>query len=148
MSEQKKENISTSLSDKLTLIEFLTILLLVGLVFVFVVPVNQAKVSQIKVNNAITMMTSIGEKAEAFKNNPDNGYYPDISQLNLGDATKSDFFEYTINQDDSTMYAVTKPAYGKKDAYLVYNLSSKQFSVGKDDADVTSKKYINENWLP
>jgi type II secretory pathway pseudopilin PulG len=134
----------------MSLIELLIILLLVGLVFVFVVPVNQARTSQKRVNDAIQLMTSIGEKAEAFKNNPDNGYYPDISQLNLATPIDTTFFSYEIVMDDSTMVAKTQPAFGKKGNYLVYNLASKQFTVGnpKDEADAVSKKYINENWLP
>jgi Tfp pilus assembly protein PilE len=148
MSDKKTDNASTNYGSKFSLIELVSILLLVGLVFVFVVPVNQAKISQSRVGEAINTMTMIGEKAEAFKNNPDNGYYPDISQLNLGDQTKSPYFEYTINADDSTLVAVTTPAFGKKGAALLYNLSAKQFSIGKDESDLESKKYINEIWLP
>ena len=148
MAEQKKAATSTNRVTKVTLVELLTILLLVGLVFVFVIPVNQAKKSQKRLNEAIQVMNMVSEKADAFKNNPDNGYYPDISQLNLGDQIKSDYFEFSINTDDSTMVAVTKPAFGKKDVYLVLNLGSKQYSIGKDNADLISKKYISENWLP
>jgi competence protein ComGC len=150
MSEEKKKDTTTKLSDKLSLIELLTIILLVGLVFVFVVPVNQAKSSQNRLNEAIQIMTTIGEKAEAFKNNPDNGYYPSLDQLNLTAPIDTTYFSYTLDPEDSLMVAKTQPAFGKKDAFLVYNLSSKQFSIGnpKNEADAFSKKYINENWLP
>lgn len=134
--------------SKFSLIELLTILLLVGLVFVFVVPVNQAKTNRGRVNEAITTMKMLGDKAEEFKNNPDNGYYPDLSQLNLGDQAKSKYFLYTIVADDSTIIAETTSAFGKKGAFMVYSLSGKQYRIGKGDTDIESSKYIDENWLP
>jgi Tfp pilus assembly protein PilE len=133
---------------RFSLIELLTILILVGLVFVFVIPVNQAHISRERIGEAIKTVSFIGEKAEEFKNNPDNGYYPDLSQLNIGYKLDTLYFNYSINADDSTIVAETKPTYGKKGAFLVYSLSGKQYRIGKDDADVTSQKYINENWLP
>lgn len=148
MPDKNKKAVETTQHSKFSLIELLTILLLVGLIFVFVIPVNQAKISRNRVNEAITTLQMIGDKAEAFKNNPDNGYYPDLSQLNLGDQTKSKFFDYTINPDDSTIVAETTVSFGKKGAYLVYNLSGKQYRIGKGENDTESSKYINENWLP
>lgn len=148
MSENKQNNVKERNIAKFSLVELLTILLLVGLIFVFFVPVNQAKVSRQRVNGAISTINFISQKAEDFKNNPDNGYYPDLSQLNLGDEVKNDYFEYTINPDDSTIVAITKSAFGKQGAALVYSFSGKQFRVGKDDSDLESKKAINENWIP
>lgn len=148
MSENKQNNVKERNIAKFSLVELLTILLLVGLVFVFFVPVNQAKVSRQRVNGAISTINFISQKAEEFKNNPDNGYYPDLSQLNLGEEVNNDYFEYSINPDDSTIVAVTKSAFGKQGAALVYSFSGKQFRVGKDDSDLESKKVINENWIP
>ncbi|HOD17089.1 MAG TPA: hypothetical protein PLF50_00345 [Candidatus Cloacimonadota bacterium] len=150
MTETKTEKkpVSNTLKSDFNLIELLSILLLVGLLFIFIVPVHQAKVSRTHITDAIATLKMIGDKAEEFKNNPDNGYYPDISQLNLGQKIESDYFTYSISPDDSLVIAETKPAFGKKGAYLVYSLTNKQFRVGKDDNDVTSSKYINDNWLP
>jgi Tfp pilus assembly protein PilE len=148
MSVTKAETSATPIYAKFSLIELLTILLLVGLIFVFVVPVNQAKINRDRVNEAISTMKLIGDKAEEFKNNPDNGYYPDLSQLNLDAKTKSAFFDYTIVADDSTIVAETTPSFGKKGAFLIYSLSGKQYRIGKGDTDTESKKYLNENWLP
>lgn len=134
--------------SKFNLIELLSILLLVGLIFVFIVPVKQAKLSRVYISEAVSTLKFIGDKAEDFKNNPDNGYYPDISQLNLGQQITSDYFDYTIASDDSLVLAETKPAFGKKGAFLVYSLSNKQYKIGKNDSDLQSSKYINENWLP
>ncbi len=135
--------------SKFSLTELLSIILLVGLIFVFVIPVRQAKISSIRVHEAATMLRTISDKAEEFRNNPENGYYPvDISQLNLGNMIESDFFEYSIVSDDSTVVAETKPAFGKQGAALVYSLSAKQYRIGKNESDQISQKYINENWLP
>jgi competence protein ComGC len=148
MSEKKTEALVTTNYSKFTLIDLLTILLLVGLLFVFIVPVNQAKVSRDRVDQAVTTMRFIGDKASEFKSNPDNGYYPDLSQLNLGDKVKSPYFTYIVSPDDSTVVGETTPAFGKKGAFLVYNISTKQFQIGKGDNDIESARYINENWLP
>ncbi len=134
---------------KFTLIELLTILMLVGLIFIVVVPVIQNKINQTRTNKAIEVMTTIGEKAEEFKNNPDNGYYPfDLTMLTDLPAPDTTFFKYTISSDDSTLVAETTKAFGKKGAFIIYNLPGKVFQVGKDENDALSKKVINENWLP
>jgi len=153
MSDKKAEVTVTTQYSKFTLIDLLSILLLVGLIFIFIVPVNQAKVSRDKINEAVTIMRMIGDNAIEFKNSPDKGdgdYPVDISQLNLGDKIKSKYFEFVISPDDSTVVAYTTLAYvpNRDSLTLVYNLSGKQFRIGKNDNDAESKKYINENWLP
>jgi Tfp pilus assembly protein PilE len=148
MSEAKQNQNNGDVISKFTLIELLTIIILVGLIFIFFVPVNQAKINRARIADAVTTVKFIGDKAEEFKNNPDNGYYPDMSQLNLGSQVDTTFFNYQIITDDSTIVAETKSTYGKKGAFLVYSLNGKQFRIGKNDADLTSAKYINENWLP
>ncbi len=150
MADNKVEKSSSALAQRFSLVELLTILLLVGLIFVFVVPVNQAKISRERINEAITIINLIGSKAEAFKNNPENDYYPDLSQLNLGDTTKSKYFNFSINTLDSTVVAISTKAFipNQDSLYLVYSLSGKQYRIGKNDNDAVSKKHINENWLP
>jgi Tfp pilus assembly protein PilE len=148
MPDTKNDKKQDNRFARFSLIELLTILILVGLIFIFVVPVNQTRISRDRIGNAIKTVAFIGEKAEEFKNNPNNGYYPDLSQLNLSKQVDTLFFNYTINAEDSTVVAETKQAFGKKGAFLVYNIGGKQYRVGKDDSDQTSKKFINENWLP
>jgi len=144
-----KKNDKSSANSQFSLVELLSILILVGLLFIFIVPVNQARLSRKYVGEAISTIQLIGQKAEDFKNNPENGYYPvDISQLNMEQQIASDYFQYSIVSDDSTVVAETKPAYGKEGAVLIYSLTGKQFRIGKGDADKISSKYINENWLP
>lgn len=138
-----------SYNSKFSLIELLTILILVGLVFVFIIPVRQTGINQKRVQEAVNTILMISDKADEFKRDPDNGYYPiDISQLNLGSLIESDFFEYSIVSDDSTVVAESKQSFGKKGAVLVYSLTGKQYRIGKGDNDEISQKYINENWLP
>lgn len=149
MSDKNTAKSDNNPKSRFTLIELLSILLLVGLIFVFVVPVNQAKISRERVNEAVNTLRILGEKAQAFKDNPDNGYYPDLSQLNLGDQFKSRYFTYAINPDDSTAVAITTLEFGSPDSlYIVYNLNGKQYRVGKNDNDIESLKRINENWIP
>ncbi len=149
MTDTKSDKSTSFNGSRFSLIELLSIIILVGLVFVFAVPVNQAKLNRVRVADAVQTINFIGEKAEQFKDNPDNGYYPvDLSQLNLGNQIESKYFKYTIVSDDSTIVAETTQDYGKKGAFLIYNLSSKQYSIGKGESDNTSQKYINENWLP
>ncbi|MFO7660817.1 MAG: hypothetical protein R6V77_07885 [Candidatus Cloacimonadaceae bacterium] len=148
MTDKQQNKTMSEAKSKFSLTELLSIILLVGLIFVFIIPVRQAKISSVRVSEAATMLKSIGDKAEDFRNNPENGYYPDISQLNLGSMIESDYFEYSIVSDDSTVVAETKPAFGKQGAALVYSLSAKQYRIGKDESDQISQKFINENWLP
>jgi competence protein ComGC len=144
-----KKNDKSIAYSKFSLVELLSILILVGLLFIFIVPVNQARLSRKYVSEAISTIQFIGQKADDFKNNPENGYYPiDISQLNIDKQIASDYFKYSIVSDDSTIVAETKPAFGKEGAVLVYSLTGKQFRIGKGDNDKISSKYINENWLP
>jgi Tfp pilus assembly protein PilE len=148
MTDKTSDKKNIQVTAKFNLIELLSILLMVGLLFVFIVPVQQAKVSRNHVTEAVSTMQMIAGKAEEFKVNPENGYYPDISQLNLGQQIASEYFDYAIGSDDSTVVAETKPAFGKKGAFLVYNMSTRQYRIGKNESDVQSVKYINENWLP
>lgn len=149
MTDKKQNKTMSEAKSKFSLTELLSIILLVGLIFVFIIPVRQAKISSVRVSEAATMLKNIGDKAEEFRNDPDNGYYPvDISQLNLGSMIDSDYFEYSIVSDDSTVVAETKPAFGKQGATLVYSLSAKQYRIGKNESDQISQKYINENWIP
>jgi competence protein ComGC len=144
----KKLQKTPATGNEFSLIELLSILIMVGLLFIFIVPVNQAKLSRLHISEALNTIQLISNKAEEFKNNPDNGYYPDISQLNLGKQIESKYFDFTIGADDSTVVAETKPAYGKKGAYLVYSMTGKLYRIGKNENDLTSSKYINDNWLP
>jgi len=148
MTEVKKNKTENADFSKFSLIDLLSIIILVGLVFIFVVPVNQAKISQTLVSEAVEKIDFISDKAEEFRLNPENGYYPDISQLNLGQQISSEFFDYTISTDDSLVLAETKPAFGKRGAFIAYSLSNKQYRIGRDENDKISSKYINENWLP
>lgn len=144
-----KKNDKSSANSQFSLVELLSILILVGLLFIFIVPVNQARLSRKYVGEAVSTIQMIGQKADEFKNNPENGYYPiDISQLNIDQQITSDYFKYSIISDDSTVVAETKPAFGKEGAVLIYSLTGKQFRIGKGDTDKISSKYINENWLP
>ncbi len=141
--------IAVNHESNFSLIELLSIIILVGLVFIFAVPINQVRLSRQYVSQAVTTIQDIAVKAEAFKNNPENGYYPiDISQLNIDKQIASDYFKYSIDSEDSTVVAETKPAFGKEGAVLIYSLTGKQYRIGKGDADKVSTKYINENWLP
>ncbi len=144
---KKKKNVIRS---KFSLVELLTIIILIGLLFIIIVPVKQAKLSSERVTAAVQTIQMISAEAVQFKNNPENGYYPDIDQLNLGDKIKSEYFTYSISAEDTSgvVLAVTKPAFGKEDLYLTYNIANKQFQVGKSESDQVSSKYINENWLP
>jgi competence protein ComGC len=148
MPDKKAEETTIDHKSRFTLIDLLSVIILVGLLFVFIVPVNQAKVSRNLIADALGTIQMISQKAADFKNNPDNGYYPDIAQLNLGKQIESDYFEYSIGADDSTVVAITKSGFGKKGAYLVYSMTGKQYRIGKNDSDQLSSKYINENWLP
>jgi len=103
---QKKSDSVPAVADKhkVSLVELIMILLLIGLVFVFIFGLRQLKEDKVKEAQAresfaavLPILNTAIEAAEEFKRTDDFGDYPfDFGQLNLSDTD-----EYTIQSNES-----------------------------------------------
>jgi hypothetical protein len=155
---QTQSNIAASKSvvpdaHKVSLVELIIILLLVGLVFVFVFGMSQLKIdkaaealAQQKFEAIIPALQRVIAAAEDFKKKDEFGDYPfDYSQLNLGDLSTEDF---TIEYDNEiyAVRAITKAAFGKEGIRVTYILTDASYQV--EDPAPERKPTIRDEWLP
>ncbi|HPF09765.1 MAG: hypothetical protein PHU99_05045 [Candidatus Cloacimonetes bacterium] len=150
-----KTSTNTGLADKnkVSLVELIMILLLVGLIFVFVFGMRQLKIdkaaealAQTKFETLIPTLQEAIAAAEEFKKTDDFGEYPfDISQMNLGDITMDDFvLEY--DGENYAFVATTKESFGKAGIKVTYVLADRSYSV--EDPAPERKPTIRDEWLP
>ncbi|MCB5230268.1 MAG: hypothetical protein WCX83_04850 [Candidatus Cloacimonas sp.] len=139
-----KEQQGTVLKKKFSLIDFLMILMLVGIVAALIIPIREDKKNMAKVNEALRDMQVIIKADVDFKNHPDNGYYAfDLSMLNIEDKLAKNYFEYTLS--DTTVNAITKAEFGVVGAEIYYYLPEGPWVVKDDEV---SRSVIDPNWLP
>ena len=153
----KKVEKAPALTSKrnIGLIELMMILMLVGLVFVFIFPMQQMKVDkaqekivQQKVEAIVPSFSLISQKINEFVNAPDNEFkdYPfDLTQLNIGTVDTPEFI-FSWNEVSRKIIATTTEAYGKKDIKLSYSIEDKIFEI--EDPKPADKPTIKDEWLP
>lgn len=130
---------------KFSLIDLLMIIMIVGIIFTFTVPLKQIKMSQARVHDILADMRFIANENVKFSESEmgDGDYAFDISQLNLQKDLNDKYFEFSLT--DSSVVAVTKKDFGKAGAEIHYYLPNGPFTVNEDDL---SRKLIDPNWLP
>lgn len=134
---------------KFSLVELLMIIMLVGIIFTIVVPMNIQKKNHQKIEEAIYNLQLIAMKNVEFFNDPENGYYAfDVSMLNIDDEMykKTDgelIFDYSLT--DSTAVATTNAKYGVEGAKVIYYLPKGPWSLGSDKV---SESTFDPVWLP
>ncbi|HRY83574.1 MAG TPA: hypothetical protein P5533_02960 [Candidatus Cloacimonadota bacterium] len=153
----KKVEKSPGLAPKrnIGLIELMMLLMLVGLVFVFVFPMQQMKVDkaqekivQQKVEAIVPSFAVIQQKIEEFVNAPANEFkdYPfDLSQLNIGTVNTPEF-TFSWDETNRKIVATSTKAYGKEGIKLNYSIEDKIFEI--DDPKPADKPVIKDEWLP
>jgi type II secretory pathway pseudopilin PulG len=134
--------------SKFSLIELLMIIMVVGIVFTLIVPMQTDKRNHEKVKEAIKNIQILTRANIAFKENPDNGYYAfDVSMLNISDKLEKKgenfMFDYTLT--DTTVVATSNKNFGKEGAFIFYYLPQGPWQAGKDRI---TEKIIDPNWLP
>ena len=159
---------AVAIKHKVSLVELILILLLVGLVFVFIFGMKQLKLdkkaegmAKNKFEAILPVLQTAIDAAEAFKRTDDFGDYPfDFGQLNL---TATD--DYAINSDaEGVQYietsdfmikydaenfgfiTITKEEFGKAGIKVIYILSERSYKV--EDPSPDRKPTIRDEWLP
>jgi type II secretory pathway pseudopilin PulG len=139
MAETKKHG-------KISLIEFLMILMLVGIIFTFIVPMKQKRANFEKMKEAVRIMQVIRNASIEFKNDPDGGdgdYAWVIDQLNMDLKQEgAHYFDYSLT--DTTVVATTNKNFGKEGLEIMYYMPTGPFSI----KDEKTKAAIDPNWLP
>jgi competence protein ComGC len=134
--------------SKFSLIELLMIIMVVGIVFTLIVPMQTDKNNHEKIKEAIKNIQIITRANIAFKSDPENGYYAfDVSMLNIDDKLekKGDNFLFDYTLTDTTVIATTNKFFGKEGAEIFYYLPQGPWQAGKNSV---TKKIIDPNWLP
>lgn len=131
-----------------SLVELLMIIMVVGIIYTLVIPMNIDRKNYHKVKEAIRNIQIIARVDNQFKNNPDNGYYAfDLGMLNIKDKLEKTggvfLFDYSVT--DSTVVATTNDNFGKVGASIYYYLPSGPWGIGKDKV---SKSVLDPAWLP
>ncbi len=143
----------TDTSYRVSLVELIMILMLVGLVFVFFFGMKQLKVD--KANEAIAegkfeavvpTFQKVIAALENYRKNDQFGDFPAVlDELNLGNLDNGDFkFEYIF--DALTVTATSQAGFGKAGIKVIYNLNDRSYSV--DDPAPEKKPTVKDEWLP
>jgi len=151
--KNKAEQKPVDTSYKVSLVELIMILMLVGLAFVFIFGMKQLKID--KANEAIAeakfeaivpTFQKIVNAMEDYRKNDEFGDYPAfIDELNLGTIDTQDFkFEYVF--DTLTITATSQAGFGKAGVKVIYNMSDRSYSV--DDPAPDKKPTVKDEWLP
>jgi len=150
---KKLKSVPADHSYKVSLVELIMILMLVGLVFVFFFGMRQLKVdkaneaiAQTKFEATVPSFQKLIEAMETYRKNDTFGDYPAaIEELNLSSVDNEDFkFEYTF--DNLTVTATSQAAFGKAGIKVNYNLEDRSYSV--DDPAPEKKPTVKDEWLP
>ncbi len=142
---QKIPNVESNVQrkTKFSLLELTMIIMIVGIVFVFWLPMQADKKMQKKVQVAVEQINQIAKEDNEFKAQT-SFYFDDIKQMNVFEKLDKRYFTYALG-DSSTVVATSTQAFGVKDAKIVFRLPTGPFEVASDDL---SKKYIDTYWLP
>ena len=152
MSESEKKKTQPA---KITLLEIMMIIMLVGVIFIFIVPFNQMKkekrqddINMERVSEALINIQKIAAKVEEYRKKDEFGAYPvDYSELKLGNLN-TEFFGLNYAMEDTSVVATSLDSFGKKDIKIKYKFSNQVYVVENDGDGVKSRKYIKDYWLP
>lgn len=168
--EQKKASASgAALIHRVSLVELIFILLLVGLVFVFFFGMQQLKedkarelIAHEKFEQIVPAIRASIAAAEEYRRTDDFGEYPfDFSQLNIpaddsysivfDDETGSmlvDAEDFVISYDgeDYRFIAESTESFGKAGVKVIYTLRDASYEV--DDPTPERRPTVLDEWLP
>ena len=149
----KKAPEMADFSTRVSLVELIMILMLVGLVFVFYFGMKQLQIdkaneaiAQNKFESIVPNFEKIIAAMENYRKADEFGDYPiTLEELNLGNVSNNDFkFEY--NYDSKTVTAISQPSFGKEGIKVIFNLSDRSYTV--EDPKPDKKPTVKDEWLP
>lgn len=167
---QKKTNEVPAVASKhkISLVELILILLLIGLVFVFIFGMKQLKtdkkaegLAKSKFEAILPVLQTAIEAAETFKRTDDFGDYPfDFGQLNLSATDnyainsnaegemyiETDDFMILYDAENFGFTIITKDEFGKAGIEVIYILAERSYKV--EDPSPDRKPTIRDEWLP
>ncbi len=136
------DNQGVKLEKKFSLIDLLMIVMLVGIVFSFIIPLREDSRNNEMVREAIRDMRIIIRANAEFRQ--ENDYWAfDLGMLNIGDKLEQNYFNYTLS--DTTITAVSTENFAVKDARFHYFLPNGPWIV---DDDRDTRRFIDPHWLP
>jgi type II secretory pathway pseudopilin PulG len=127
-------------AKKVTLIEVLMVILIVGIVVILIFPTIADTKKKKRINEEVfPTFKLIQEKNEEFYK--EYGEYAfDISQLNIAELKDKRYFDFGVT--DSTLEATTTRKFGKPGAKIIYNFLTNTWTVEG------TKDVIDAHWLP
>ncbi len=153
---------------KVSLVELIMILLLVGLVFVFIFGMKQLRVDKEaeaiahqKFQAVLPVLQEAVDAAEEFRRNDDFAEYPfDFGQLNLVSTdtytvesnesgeifVQTDDFTITYDGSDYFFVITSREEFGKAGIEVIYTLSNRSYRV--EDPSPERRPTIRDEWLP
>jgi competence protein ComGC len=127
------------MKKRVSIIEVLMVILIVGIVVIIVFPsIDAKKKTKIISMEVYPTFDLIQEQNNQFFE--ENGYYPFLSQLNIPGISDKQYFSYDLT--DSTLTATSLQPFGRTGAVIVYNYIDNQWSVEGTEG------VIKEFWLP
>ncbi len=142
---------SNEMTRKVSLIELIMILMLVGLVLVFIFGMQQMKIdkeketiAQQKFESTIPVFDRIIKAMEDYRKQDEFGDYP-ITLDEIGSFPNPDFkFDYSY--DDKIITAVSTKEFGKEGVEVKYSLNNSVYEVV--DPSPKEKPTVKDDWLP
>lgn len=130
------------LEKKFSLIDLLMIVMLVGIVFSFVIPLREDSRNNEMVREAIRDMRIIIQANAEFRE--ENDYWAfDLGMLNIDHKLYQNYFNYTLS--DTTITAISTENFARSGARFHYFLPNGPWIV---DDDRDTRQIIDPNWLP
>ncbi|MEF3695423.1 MAG: hypothetical protein V3576_08775 [Candidatus Cloacimonadota bacterium] len=137
---------------KIGLVEAMLIMMLVGLVFIFIFPMQQLKVdkaaeeaARLKISPLVDKFELVIEAMEQYRANDPFGEYPfTIEELNLT-TINNDEFVFSYDSEAKKVTATSQEAYGKAGIKVNYSLEDKIYEV--EDPTPQKKPTIKNEWL-
>ncbi|MFA5510301.1 MAG: hypothetical protein WC228_05490 [Candidatus Cloacimonadaceae bacterium] len=138
-------------SRKVSLVELIMILMLVGLVLVFIFGMQQMKIdkekeliAQHKVEEVIPIFEQILKSIDNYRKQDAFGDYP-MSLDELG-TFESESFTFDYSYEEMIVKGITTEAFGKKGIEIIYSITNQVYEV--DDPNTKEKPTIKDEWLP
>lgn len=144
-------SMEAGIAHKVSMVELIMILMLVGVVMIFTFGMRQMKVdkqkeaiAEQKFQEVIPVFNKIIAGMEEYKKNDQFGAYPiDLQELGTFDTND---FKFTYDADKLIVTATTTKEFGKDGIQVLYSIANMVYEV--NDPKPKDKPTILDDWLP